>query len=176
MARFAFRFEALLRLRENERDTVRGHVADAIQAQSILEQQRDALHQQREESRLQAQRRLASTQLSVDTLLHEGRFDLQLAAEIQGLDTNIRIVQTEIDRRQETLQVADVEVKRLERLREQQYQQWTVAQLAAEQTELDEIAQLRFARAAASQQKLGRVRGRSGVDTEPEDKGARAWD
>ncbi len=144
---FQFRFDTLLRLRESERDAARQEVADAYQAMGILQQQRSDLEQQRQQLRDAAQRRMTESAFSVDTMLNQGRYDVQLAADIQGLASNMTAVEKEIQRRQVRLQTADIEVKRLERLRETQHQQWTAQQQAAQQAELDEIASLRFTRA-----------------------------
>lgn len=151
MSRFRFRFDSLLRLRESERDAARQEIADAFQAMGILQQQRTDLEQQRQQLRDAAAQRLANSAISVDTMLNQGRYDVQLAAEIQGLTSNIAAVETEIQRRQSRLQAADIEVKRLERLRETQHQQWTAEEQAAQQADLDEIASLRFNRAQAKQ-------------------------
>ncbi len=146
MPRFRFQFDSLLRLRESERDTARQAIADAFQALKILQQQRLELEQQRQQLRAQAQQRLSGSSLSVDALLHQGRYDMQLAVELQGLIANTASVQTEIERRQSRLQAADTEVKRLERLKERRHQEWIDVERAAQQTELDEIASTRFAR------------------------------
>ncbi|SRR6056297_829341 len=146
MSRFQFRFEALLRLRENERDAARQEISDAFRALDILEEQQFALEQQRQQLRVDSQQRIARPQFSVDTLLNQGRYDLQLQAEIQAIQKNCATVQTEIERRQAKLQAADVEVKRLERLREKQLRDWSIAELAAQQKEFDELASMRFTR------------------------------
>ncbi|QEG42735.1 flagellar export protein FliJ [Roseimaritima ulvae] len=148
---FQFRFDSLLRLRESERDAARQEVADGHQAMGILQQQREDLEQQRQQLRDTAQRRMSEASISVDTMLNQGRYDVQLAAEIQGIASNMAAVEKEIERRQTRLQAADIEVKRLERLRETQQQQWNADQLAAQQADLDEIATLRFARASRNQ-------------------------
>jgi len=146
MSRFQFRFEALLRLRENERDAARQEISDAFRALDILEEQQFALEQQRQQLRVDSQQRIARPQFSVDTLLNQGRYDLQLQAEIQAIQKNCATVQREIERRQAKLQAADVEVKRLERLREKQLRDWSIAELAAQQKEFDELASMRFTR------------------------------
>lgn len=151
MSRFRFRFASLLRLRESERDAARQEIADAFRAMGILQQQRTDLEQQRVQLRDAAAQRLANSAISVDTMLNQGRYDVQLAAEIQGLSSNIAAVETEIQRRQSRLQAADIEVKRLERLQETQHQQWTAHEQAQQQANLDEIASLRFTRAQAKQ-------------------------
>ncbi|WP_162006852.1 flagellar export protein FliJ [Roseimaritima sediminicola] len=143
---FSFRFASLLRLRENERDAARQEIADAMRALGILEDQRTELLDQREQLRAAAQRQLSGKGLSVDAMLSSGRYDVQLAAEIQSLEGNIAAVEVEVQRRQDRLKEADIEVKRLERLREQQHTQWQQQQLAAQQIELDEIASMRAVR------------------------------
>lgn len=145
-ARFAFRFEPLLRLRISQRDQAQGQLADALQALRILEQQRDDIEQQRLDILQQARGQLiASRPIAVDALLLRGRYEMQLAADLKETVENHGKVLAEVEHRRQRLTEADAEVRRLERLEQQQRQQWHRQQLAAEQAEIDAQSLSRFA-------------------------------
>lgn len=146
MSRFQFRLQTLLGLRESERDQARQAVADAYAALDLLQTQIRDVASQRQQIRDQSQQQMRDAQFPVDALLQHGRYDLQLATQIRGLETNCQTIQAEIERREQALQAADIEVKRLERLRDQQREQWNTAQQAAQQRQIDELAGQRFHR------------------------------
>ena len=146
MSRFVFRFEAILRLRYNERDAARLYVAEAQQALEIMNQRIEAVQQSRGQLRGQVTEALVG-RVTVEQLLSRGRYDLQLDAEQRELEIQRGQIQAEVDRRQQRLTIAEQECRKLERLREINAERYQTEQLKHQQAALDEIAMLRAARA-----------------------------
>lgn len=119
-------------------------VADADQAIQILQQQATGIESQRVAAREASSLQRTSPTLSVDRLLNEGRYDLQLVAQVRDLAAQVDKIAGERERRLGKLREANAEVRRLERLKERQQAEWTKNQLAAEQAFLDETATARF--------------------------------
>lgn len=144
MKRFEFALAPLLSLRTNDRDNARQDVADALQALELLQQQEQEIETQRQTLYQQTQQLMASQEVSVSTLLAQGRYDLQLQAQVQDCRRQQQLIESEVRRRQEKLQAADVEVKRLEKLCQRQQQAWQTRMQAMQQAELDEVASQRY--------------------------------
>lgn len=119
-------------------------VADADQAIQILQQQATGIESQRVAAREASSLQRTSPTVSVDRLLNEGRYDLQLVAQLRDLAAQVDKIAGERERRLGKLREANAEVRRLERLKERQQAEWKKNQLAAEQAFLDETATARF--------------------------------
>ncbi|WP_164102878.1 flagellar export protein FliJ [Candidatus Laterigemmans baculatus] len=145
MARFAFRFEAILKLRHNERDAARLYVAEAQRALDILDERIAELQQDRQRTREEAGRAMVG-HVTVEQLLSRGRYDLQLDAEQRDLVMQRRQIEVEVERRRQRLTVAEQECRKLERLREITAERFEAEQLRVQQDALDELATLRAAR------------------------------
>lgn len=145
MGRFTFRFEAILRLRHNERDAARKYVAEAQAALDIMDQRIADVEQQRHELRGQVGGSLVG-RVTVDRLLNRGRYDLQLAADQQELKQQRGQIEVEVERRRQRLRIAEQECRKLERLREIRQAEHCTEQLRLEQSALDEMATLRAGR------------------------------
>ena len=148
MARFEFRFDALLRLRHNERDAARLRVAEAQQALDIIGERIKEVEQNRGRLRGEVTGALVG-RVTVDQLLRRGRYDLQLDAEQRELQVQYGQVDAEVDRRQQRLTIAEQECRKLERLREIMAERHQAGQLRQQQAALDEMATLRAARVAS---------------------------
>lgn len=150
MPPFRFRFESLLALHCRRRDELGGELGKASEAIRRVDEQIELLQTQRDELRSQTAGRFASseqegaTQVSVDRMLQEGRYDLQLAAEQNGLRATREKLEVELQRRRGLLIEAEAEVKRLQRLRETQAQQHRQLVLRAEQAEADDLTTARM--------------------------------
>jgi flagellar export protein FliJ len=139
MASTRFRFQPLLDLRIAQRDAVRGELAEAIEAQNRLREQREQLAKQREQTmRDDSVSRVG--QLKLDSLLAQGRYERQLAIEQNQLKAAEAQIETEIERRRAVVQLAETEVRRLELLKEKDKIALYALQLKAEQASMDEIA------------------------------------
>ncbi len=139
MASKRFRFQPLLDLRIAQRDAVRGELAEAIEAQNRLREQREQLAKQREQTmRDDSISRVG--QLRLDSLLAQGRYERQLAIEQNQLKAAEAQIETEVERRRAVVQLAETEVRRLELLKEKDRIALYALQLKAEQATMDEIA------------------------------------
>jgi flagellar export protein FliJ len=139
MATKHFRFQPLLDLRIAQRDAVRGELAEAIEAQNRLLEQREKLAKEREQTmRDDSVSRVG--QLRLDSLLAQGRYERQLAIEQNQLKAAQTQIETEIERRRAVVQLAETEVRRLELLKEKDKIALHALQLKAEQATMDEIA------------------------------------
>ncbi len=138
MARFRFRLESLLRLATAQRNTRRQELAQALQAERIVQEQIDRL--QGELDRALRQRRPGIGVVDVDRLLDAAREQLLLAAQKQHLEQQLEQVRQEVRRRQQLLAEADRQVRLLERLRDKQRRRHQQQLLRQEQKLLDEIA------------------------------------
>ena len=138
MTRFRFRLESLLRLATAQRNTRRQELAQALQAERIVQGQIDRL--QGELDRALRQRRPGIGVVDVDRLLDAAREQLLLAAQKQHLEQQLEQVRQEVRRRQQLLAEADRQVRLLERLRDKQRRRHQQQLLRQEQKLLDEIA------------------------------------
>ena len=138
MARFRFRLESLLRLATAQRNTRRQDLAQALQAERIVQEQIDRL--EGELDRALRQRRPGIGVVDVDRLLDAAREQLLLAAQKQHLEQQLEQVRQEVRRRQQLRAEADRHVRLLERLRDKQRRRHQQQLLRQEQKLLDEIA------------------------------------
>jgi flagellar export protein FliJ len=136
---FKFRFQSLLQLAISQRDTARSSLAEALEALERLQQQRQQLAEARRSLISDPQVARVGT-MRLDGLLAQGRYERQLAIETAQLVAAEAQIELEIERRRLTLQRADMELRRLELLRDRDRLGWDQRQSKAEQTMLDEIA------------------------------------
>ncbi|WP_283432900.1 flagellar export protein FliJ [Neorhodopirellula lusitana] len=155
---FQFRFDSLLQLRERQRDEVGNEVGKANEAIRRVDEQIEQLQQERDQLRAQAAGVIAGqtqtgttdatptrpANLSVDRMLQQGRYDLQLQTEQMSLRQTRGTLMQELDRRQTLLVAAEAEVKKLERLRETRQTEHTKLQLQREQAEADDLTTARM--------------------------------
>ena len=140
MTSFRFRLKTLLQLRENERDERRSRLADAQQAENIVNQRIYELDADLDRLRAQAAQRSRPGRMDVDALMELQRYELLLKAERQATVQQRELVAAEVERRREALVAADREVRVLERLRETQQQRHRQTEERQERKVLDEIA------------------------------------
>ncbi len=140
MAKFRFRLATLQKLREIQRDELRSKLAEAVQAQQILEEQLDEVAT--EIAHLQAIRRAAVTsgQVHVEPLLEAQRYQDVLLAQQATMREQTRLLMAEIERRRAAVIEADRQVKVLEKLHERKLDEFRQVRQRAEIKVLDEIA------------------------------------
>lgn len=140
MAKFRFRLATLQKLREIQRDELRSKLAEAVQAQQILEEQLDQVKS--EVAKLQTMRRAAVTsgQLRVEPLLEAQRYQGVLLAQQATMQEQTRLLTAEVERRRVAVVEADRQVKVLEKLHERKLGEFRQDQLRAEFKVLDEVA------------------------------------
>ena len=136
---FKYRFQSILKLRENERDEARGLVAEAYEAIRQIESRREDLTAERTLLGQNTIQRRAGT-LLMDRLLADGRYDMQLASDDAQLVVAKEKIELELHRRQQVLTNANAAVRQLEILREKEILESDAKQLKIAQRNLDEIA------------------------------------
>jgi len=146
MAKFRFRLATLLKLREATRDERRAELAQAYQADALLEQQQDRLQRELAGLVLQSRKVAGPGTLDVDQLLQTQRYELFLRARQSQLADQRGTVAEEIERRRQILVEADREVRVLEKLRQRQLERHREEEGRREMKILDEVAGLRASR------------------------------
>ncbi len=146
MARFKFRLATLLKLREATRDERRSKLAEAYEAERILQQQQEQLSQGIRENKQRARKASEPGTVDVDDLLRTHRHELILQTQQQVMDRRKEQVTTEIERRRRSLVEADRQVRILEKLRQRQFQRHAHQQNKLEMKQLDEVAGRRAVR------------------------------
>lgn len=141
-----FRLATLLKLRIDERDRRRLELAQAHEAERLLQAQSEGLSGQQDSLRALAEQAVQPGTANMETLLQINRHQAQLSIQQRTLDNQIRQVSVEAERRREALVEADRQVKVLEKLREKQEEQATTAELQREIKQFDEAALMNFRR------------------------------
>jgi len=140
MAKFKFRLATLLRLREAARDERRGHLAEALRAEELLNRRAAELDASVAELRSQINQQALSGTIDVEKLINSQRYGALLEAERVMLAQQASQVADEIENRRQALVAADREVHVLEKLRENQQRAHREHEERIEMKALDEIA------------------------------------
>lgn len=140
MAKFKFRLNTLLRLREISRDGRRQRLAQAYRADEILQQQQEQVKQQLAQLAEKCRRASGPGPVDIDRLLEAQRYEVVLRAHGQETGKQREAVTVEIDQRHQALVEADREVRVLEKLREKQLRRHREEENRREVKELDEVA------------------------------------
>lgn len=142
---FQFRFASIMMLRRQQRDETGALVGKANEAIARVDEQVQEIIQQRQAVRRESQESREGN-VSVDRLLSSGRYEMQLDADIHALNqTRAQLVQ-ELERRQLALTEAEAEVKRFERLEENERAEYRAELNRQEQVEQDEVTSSRYLR------------------------------
>ncbi|MFK8112581.1 MAG: flagellar export protein FliJ [Rubripirellula sp.] len=140
---FLFRFDSILQLRRRQRDEVGSAVGKANEAIQRIDLEIEEIEKERIDAAKKAAEGRVGT-VSVDSLLSTGRYDLQLQADTNALqETRAKLVQ-ELERRQAALQVAEAELKRFEKLEDNEKKAYQAELLRREQLESDDANSRRF--------------------------------
>lgn len=115
---FQYRFATILQLRRLQRDEAGAAVAQVREAIRRVGEQIQQLQQERLLIHASSRHQRLGT-VAVDGLLLQGRYDLQLQVQLQALGITRDELMQESQRRQHALVAAEAEVKRYERLEEQ---------------------------------------------------------
>lgn len=146
---FRFRFQSLLQLRIAQRDETLAALAEAVGALQKIQQQRQSLAQQRQAVLVDPNiARLG--QLRVDELLAQGRYERQLALEHARLAQLQSQIEAEIQRRQDAVRAAEIEVRRLEMLQQRDRDAWLAKDAKQQQAMMDELAARRHQASATN--------------------------
>jgi len=150
MPGFKFRLTSLLRLREAARDERRRHLAEALRAESVLNEHRGGI--ERELLVLQRQARAATEPgtIDVDQLIESQRYEASLRVQAAIMTQQAAQLEAEIESRRQALVAADREVRVLEKLRQRDHEQFRFEQARREGKQMDEIASRQYQRKEAS--------------------------
>ena len=140
---FQYRFETILQLRRRQRDEAGVAVGQAHEAIRRVDVQSEAIQRERMMFRENAQQQRLGA-VSVDGLLVQGRYDLQLQAQLQALGKTRGDLVQELQRRQRALVAAEAEVKRFEKLEEKDRIAFHSAMLPRQQAEADDATSSRY--------------------------------
>jgi flagellar FliJ protein len=140
MKGFEFRLQTLLKVRAAERDECRQQLAKAYRADQILVEHREQLQVELNETKRCARQLVEPGNLRVEHLLNANRYELVLAAQIQQLEEQRKLVATEIERRRQLLVEADRKLRILEKLKERQWAEYLNQEEKVDIRNLDEIA------------------------------------
>ena len=141
---FHFRLQKLMNLRGLTRDQRRAELAQAYEAENLLQRQRDELLDTCEQVRNEMRQASRPGEVLVDRLLSTHRHELVLRSELVTLEQQSNQVAEEIERRRQALLEAEKEYRVIEKLREKlktRHRQETEKQ---ERRQLDEAALLRI--------------------------------
>jgi flagellar export protein FliJ len=144
MARFQFRLQGLLALREADRDEKRSQLAQAWEAAEKLRGEAERMDQELADLRALA-RQAAAGAVDVDRLVETHRYELVLRAQQKTLVGQRQLVDAEVEKRRLALVAADQDVRVLEKLREAQLERHRKAEERVEMKRLDEVAGRRAA-------------------------------
>ncbi len=134
-----FRFETVLRLRESERDQARSFLSEAYEALRRVEERQQELQGERNQLIADGLRRRTGM-LSMESLLSDGRYELQLDAELKQLRDATAQIQAEIERRQAAVTSANTAVRQLEILKENDRKALELKHEQIVQGYMDEVA------------------------------------
>lgn len=142
MKKFRSRFAALERLYEQARNEAQKRLADARQALAILDQRIAENTQERQTLRGNLHPHLVGM-VSVDRLLDQGRYDLQIDVNLRELTVQRGQIEEEIARRQQRLLLAEQEYRKFSKLVEIERTQYDAEVRRLEQAAMDELASIR---------------------------------
>lgn len=138
-----FRFKALLDLRRQQRDEAAASLGQASEAIAKVNAQIDEIKSERVNLRDQDDVNRHGD-VSVDALLAHGRYDLQLQADIGALKSTVAELTVEMDRRRVKLVDAEAELKRFEKLKENEEAEFRALESKRENAETDEVSSRRY--------------------------------
>lgn len=137
---FRFRLATLRRLREQHRDELRGRLAEAFQAERILEQQRQELDAETASLRDAQRRMVQNAHPDVNQLLAAERYALLLAGQRTTLAEQARQLAEEVERRRLAVVEADRQVKTLDKLADRKRAEYDLHLQRLDDKLMDEIA------------------------------------
>jgi len=140
MAKFKFRLQTLLQLRDAARDRRRLALAEAYRADDVIRQQQERVEEDLNELTRQTRQACGPGELNVDRLLDARRYELVLKAQQRFLGQQHRAVQAEIEKRRDALVEANRGVRVLETLREKLHQRHQEEENRQQVKQLDEVA------------------------------------
>lgn len=141
--KFTFRLQTLWKLRVSQRDERQRRLAEAQQADEVLQRMSAEVEAELEETQESCRRGSQPGVIDVDQLLITQRYELVLTARRGALREQREQLAAEIERRRLAVVEADRQVKVLQKLRDKQWAEHHRREQQREVKRLDEIAQRR---------------------------------
>lgn len=138
-----FRFKALLDLRRQQRDEAGAALGQVNEAVAKVNTQIDEIEIERVALRDTGDVNRQGN-VSVDALLAHGRYDLQLQADIGALQATVAELSAEMEKRRIKLVEAETELKRFEKLKENDEAKFRALESKRENAETDEVSTRRY--------------------------------
>lgn len=136
---FQFEFEAILSLREMERDVARTSLAASLAQLVAVQAQREELRRAKSEV-ISAYRDTRVGLIRIDSLREQGNFEKQMAVEDETLAVLQIDLEAEIENRRAELVLAEIEYRRWDSLRRRGQLAWTARHAKRQQQEMDEVS------------------------------------
>lgn len=143
MPKDTFRLRTLVRLRESERDALRGRLAEGMRAADKLAEQHADLGAEADALAAERRDRTAVARPDVARLLDAQRYESSLRGRMKLIEDDQAKVAEEVERRRAALVAAETAVRTLERLRERHELREREEQRRREVALFDEIASRR---------------------------------
>lgn len=140
MARFEFRLQALLTLRDAERERCRAELAAAHASTRDLRAQRDLLAVEIEAQRRWFRAGTTPGPIALERLRSAAAYEAAQRERIAAIAAELEAADAQLERCLQTLAEADGEVRVLEKLRERQLDQFRQKQATREARQWDEAA------------------------------------
>jgi flagellar export protein FliJ len=144
MPKFKFRLATLLKIRESTRDERRSLLAQAYQAEELIQQEQARVGEELADLARELRAASGPGPIDVDRLLDAQRFELTLKGQQAQLALQLKHVRDETERRRQALVESNREVQVLENLREKQRERWRDEENVRDIKRLDEVAQKRL--------------------------------
>lgn len=146
MPKFRFRLATLQKLRAAVRDERRAQWLEAQAAQAEWAARLTEL--QRRHAQLREDRTIAAGPVDVDRVIATQRYETIVLLEIAQTQQGLNLAATETERRRQALQLAERDLRVLEKLEERQRAEHRAEEERRLQATLDEVALLRRAQEA----------------------------
>ena len=143
MSQFKFQLESVERLRQRERDEASEAYQQALLAKKKLEEQITEL-QEEHDAQVVLQTKHMQNQIDVQRIMESRRYQVVLLADIAGIESTVREIEGEIERRRLILVQREQTLKTLEKLRERQLEQWKKDAARKTQAALDDWAGFKY--------------------------------
>lgn len=145
MARFRFKYEAVLKQRQAAEDQAQRELAKHMRHRNILRDQLARMQQTMRDSKQQLSEGLVG-QVDVERIREFARYSGQVTLQARQALEQLAQIEQRLETARTELTEAMRQRKAMEVLRDKQYQQWLAEQRRRETVELDELAVQRYAR------------------------------
>jgi flagellar FliJ protein len=140
---FRFRLATLRKLRELRRDELRSKLAEAHHAIQLLEDQMAHVRDELVDLLVTQRSAIDNTRIDINGLLAAERYQSVLRMQQATMQDQVKLLDTEVERRRQAVVEADIQVRVLDKLEERQRTEHRKKLQQIETKELDEIGSQR---------------------------------